>query len=380
FCEAIDACMASGQQALVLLPEISLTISLLQRFAARFGFMPTLWHSGLTPKQRRTRWWDIQQGTARLIVGARSALLLPYARLGLVVVDEEHDAGYKQDDSVLYQARDMAVARAHHEHIPIILSSATPSLEARHHARQKKYRHVVLPQRFGGAVLPDMALIDLRKEKLPAQSWLSVPARHEIAETHGRGEQSLIFINRRGYAPLTLCRACGARLQCPYCSAWLVQHKKNDRLQCHHCGHEKNLPPACHDCGAIDSWAHSGPGIERVAEECEKIFPHLRRCVISSDLVSAREMARLFADIAEHRVDIIIGTQLTTKGHHFPKLTTVVVVDADSGLTGADPRAGERSWQMLQFTNSVDFWQFQPFLSSGDKWHFNNNQHDKILI
>ncbi|MEE8535111.1 MAG: primosomal protein N', partial [Kiloniellales bacterium] len=251
--EAIAAALARGRQVLVLLPEIALSAQWLDRFRASFGVTPALWHSEMTPAQRRGAWRAVAFGKARVVIGARSALYLPLAELGLIVVDEEHDAAYKQEDGVIYHARDMAVVRARLGEIPIVLVSATPSLETVTNVGAGRYGRLRLPSRHGGATLPAVELVDLRRDRPPAieglgQSWLSPALRRGLAETLDAGEQALLFLNRRGYAPLTLCRACGHRMQCPHCTAWLVEHRLAGRLQCHHCGALAALPQSCPSC------------------------------------------------------------------------------------------------------------------------------------
>lgn len=346
--EAIAACLAAGRQALVLLPEIALTGQWLDRFAARFGVPPVEWHSEVPPGDRRRNWRAVATGAARVVVGARSALFLPYADLGLVVVDEEHDGAFKQEDGVVYHARDMAVLRGHLAEIPVVLASATPSLETVTNVQNGRYQALRLPDRHGGALLPDIRLIDLRVHRPERQRWLSPPLVQAMAETLAAGEQSLLFLNRRGYAPLTLCRACGHRMECPSCTAWLVEHRLAGRLQCHHCGFSTALPKQCPACGEIDTLAACGPGVERLAEEVAARFPAARVSVVASDtLTGPRAIEALVEQVARHELDILIGTQVVAKGHHFPLLTLVGVVDADLGLHGGDLRAGERTFQML---------------------------------
>lgn len=349
YCEAIADVLRAGKQALVLLPEIALTTAMLARFAARFGAVPTVWHSGLTVTQRRGAWWRIAHGTARLVVGARSALFLPYPRLGLIVVDEEHEATYKQDEGIIYQARDLAVTRARHGDFSAILASATPSLETTVNVRQGRYRLVKLPERYGGARLPTIHRIDMRAEKLPASRFISAPLLAAVRETLQAGEQAMLFVNRRGYAPLTLCRHCGHRLQCPHCSAWLVQHRQQPRLQCHHCGYHALVPERCPACHDIGHFAACGPGVERVAEEIGALLPEARCAVMSSDLLqNPAAITALLERMNAGEVDILVGTQIMAKGYHFPNLTLVGIVDADLGLSGGDPRACERCFQLLQ--------------------------------
>ncbi|WP_417316750.1 primosomal protein N' [Emcibacter sp.] len=344
-----EALLKPGNQILVLVPEIALTAQWLDRFRDRFGEEPVIWHSELTPAQRRRAWWGVIQGNVRVIVGARSALFLPFQNLSLIVVDEEHSPTFKQEDGVFYHGRDMAVVRAHQSDCPVILASATPSLETLVNAQNGKYDWLYLGERHGPAEMPDMQAIDMRKYPPASGEWLSDPLREALKQNLGRGEQSLLYLNRRGYAPLTLCRTCGHRIQCPHCSAWLVEHKKTGKLQCHHCGHWMGKPKHCPECESEDSLVACGPGVERVAEEVEKLFPEARLAVMASDELSTpAEIRETVASIVRHEVDIVIGTQIVTKGYHFPNLTLVGVVDADLGLSGGDMRAAERTWQQLE--------------------------------
>jgi len=346
--EAIAAALAEGRQVLVLLPEIALSPQWLQRFERRFGVRPAEWHSDLRSSERRTAWRAVAEGKARLVVGARSALFLPFPELGLIVVDEEHESAFKQEDGVVYQARDMAVVRGHLSGFPVLLVSATPSLETVQNVEAGRYRALHLPERHGGAALPRIEAVDLRKDKPPRQSWLSGTLRDALAETLAAGEQALLFLNRRGYAPLTLCRSCGHRLQCPNCSAWLVEHRYRGRLQCHHCGYAASLPPSCPACAAEQSFAACGPGVERLAEEVAALYPAARTALMTSDTVMGPLAAEAIVEaVARHEIDLLIGTQIVAKGHHFPMLTLVGVVDADLGLAGGDLRAAERTYQLL---------------------------------
>ena len=347
--EAVARTLARGRQVLIMLPEIALTSQFLSRFEARFGCAPVEWHSAQTGSERGRRWKAAASGEARVIVGARSALFLPYPHLGLIVIDEEHDGGFKQDDRVNYQARDMAVVRARLGDCPVVLASATPSIESHVNARTGKYRHLVLPGRFSGTELPEITAIDLRTEQPDKGRWLSPRLVDAMAETLARGQQSLLFLNRRGYAPLTLCRACGHRLECPQCTAWLVEHRFKNRLNCHHCGFSLPIPDKCQKCGEEGTMTACGPGVERVAEEVSERFPEARIALLSSDLIpSLTEMRQVIKQIESGDTDIIIGTQLVAKGHHFPNLNLVGIVDGDLGLAqGADPRAGERTFQLL---------------------------------
>jgi primosomal protein N' (replication factor Y) len=346
--EAIAQALEKGKQALVLMPEIALTSHFIARCEARFGAKPAEWHSGLTPAMRGRVWRAVAEDKAKLVVGARSALFLPFPDLGLIVVDEEHDQGYKQEDRVAYQARDMAVARGHLGNCPVVLSSATPSVESLVNVEQGRYRHVRLATRYKAAGLPAIQAIDMRKDPPERGHWLSPALIDGMAETLERGEQALLFLNRRGYAPVTLCRKCGFRFECPNCSAWLVEHRFRRRLECHHCGKFVPLPDECPNCGAEESLVACGPGIERIAEEVAALFPEARRVLLSSDLTpSVTDLRETLREIEEHEVDVIIGTQLVAKGHHFPGLALVGVVDADLGLAQGDPRAAERTFQLL---------------------------------
>jgi primosomal protein N' (replication factor Y) len=347
--EAIAECLRQDKQALVLLPEIALTEPFLKRFEARFGCAPVAWHSGLRSSQRRRAWRGIASGEARVTVGARSALFLPYAKLGLIVVDEAHEPSFKQEDGVQYHARDTAVMRALFEEIPVILSSATPAIESRHMVEIGRYREVGLPQRFAGASMPTIEAIDLTQDPPPRGRWLAPRLVEEMEANLASGEQSLLFLNRRGFAPLTLCRHCGHRFQCPNCTAWMVEHRLMHRLACHHCGHVMPPPKACPECGTEDSLVACGPGVERIADEVAELFPEARSAIVTSDTIwSPLKAAEFVGAMEAGAIDIVVGTQLVTKGYHFPNLTLVGVVDADLGLSGGDLRAAERSFQQIQ--------------------------------
>ncbi|MGA2996420.1 primosomal protein N' [Bradyrhizobium sp.] len=346
--EAIAETIRRGRQSLILMPEIALTGQFLDRFTRRFGVRPLEWHSELTPRTRQRNWAAIASGEAPVVVGARSALFMPYADLGLIVVDEEHDQAYKQDEGAHYHARDMAVVRAHIAKIPIVLASATPSVETEVNARKGRYQRILLPSRFGGQHMPHIEAIDLRREAPPRGRFIAPKLAEQVRLAVERREQALLFLNRRGYAPLTLCRACGHRFACTICDAWLVDHRFRQRLVCHHCGFSMPRPHACPNCAAEESLVAVGPGVERLQEEVASLFPDARSMVLSSDLITSVETMRSeLNEIAEGRVDIIIGTQLVAKGHHFPRLNLVGVVDADLGLSNGDPRAAERTWQLL---------------------------------
>ena len=346
--EAVAENIRKKRQTLILMPEIALTAQFLDRFSARFGVRPAEWHSQLSPRKRARTWAAVAANEVSVIVGARSALFLPYANLGLIIVDEEHDPAYKQEDGAHYHARDMAVVRGSIVKIPVVLASATPSVESEVNARRGRYKRIHLPERFGGQHMPMIEAIDMRREGPPRGRFISPRLAEAVVTSLERGEQALLFLNRRGYAPLTLCRACGFRLQCPHCDAWLVDHRFKRRLVCHHCGFSTPPPAQCPSCHASESFAAVGPGVERLEQEAAELFPGARVLVLSSDMVESIERLRAeLDDVAQGRFDIVIGTQLVAKGHHFPKLNLVGIVDADLGLGNGDPRAAERSFQLL---------------------------------
>lgn len=344
----VETLKEPGTQVLVLVPEIALTSQWLSRFEARFGVAPVVWHSGIGTAQRRRAWRAIANGEARVVVGARSALFLPFKRLAFITVDEEHDPSFKQEEGVMYHARDMAVVRAKLAGCPIVLASATPSLETLVNANDGKYEKLMLRERFGSAVLPDMKAVDMRSHAPAAGTWIAPPLQEAMQETLAAGEQVMLFLNRRGYAPLTLCRTCGHRVECPNCSAWLVEHRFRNELQCHQCGYHQPSLKECPTCKAEDSLVACGPGAERLFEEAASLFPEARITVMTSDtMTNPRQTAQMVEQIAAGAIDIVIGTQIVTKGYHFPNLTLVGVVDADLGLRGGDLRAGERTYQQL---------------------------------
>lgn len=346
--EAVAEAIRLGRQCLILLPEIALTQPFLQRFATRFGTRPVAWHSGLRQSERRRAWQAIANGNAVVVIGARSSLFLPYDNLGLIIVDEAHETSFKQEDGVRYNARDVAVMRGQMERFAVILASATPAIESHHMAEMGHYARLSLPARFGGATMPEIIPINLTETPPERGHWLAPPLVEALEETIARGEQSLLFLNRRGYAPLTLCRTCGHRFQCPNCSAWMVEHRLTHRLACHHCGHVMPPPDSCPECHEEDSLVACGPGVERIADEVAVRFPDARSIVVTSDTIWSPAKAAEFVDqVASNDVDIIIGTQLVTKGYHFPNLTLVGVIDADIGLEGGDLRAAERSFQQI---------------------------------
>jgi len=346
--EGIDETLKQGKQALVLMPEITLTSAWLQRFEQRFGAPPTLWHSGLTPKQRKENWSLIQQGKAQVIIGARSALFLPYPNLGFIVVDEEHDPSYKQESGVFYHGRDMAILRAKLGNFPIVLASATPSLETLYNIETKNFHHKKIMVRHGNASLPAITLIDMKKQHVPKGLFISPPLWKALRKTVEAQEQALLFLNRRGFAPIFLCQSCGEKETCENCDLTLVFHKKKGCLLCHHCGFSKNIPPTCGACGATDSFVSHGPGVERLQEELQQMEPTWRLQIMSSDTLSTPKKTKALLDAIENQeVDVIIGTQSMAKGHHFPNLTLVGVIDGDAARMALDIRGNERLYQLL---------------------------------
>jgi primosomal protein N' (replication factor Y) (superfamily II helicase) len=346
--DAVAEALRRGKQTLILLPEIALTVQFLDRFAERFGCRPAEWHSDLSQKERRRVFRAVMRGEARVVVGARSALFLPFSELGLIIVDEEHEQAYKQEDGVIYHARDMAVVRARIEQCAIVLASATPSLETYVNATAGRYRWLKLPRRHGEATMPEVRLIDLRESRPEPGKWISPPLEEALESTLGSGEQAMLFLNRRGYAPLTLCEACGHKMICRNCSAWLVEHRYQRHLACHHCGFEMPTPPKCPQCNAEKSLVACGPGVERVAEEFAAVFPDARWAIASSDTMHGpAETQAAIRAMAKREIDVLIGTQIVAKGHHFPELTLVGVIDADLGGSDGDLRSRERTFQLL---------------------------------
>jgi primosomal protein N' (replication factor Y) len=348
--EAIAEALTQERQILILLPEIALTVQFLDRFAARFGVRPAEWHSDLSQKERRRTWRAVMKGEARVVVGARSSLFLPFGELGLIIIDEEHEQAFKQQDGAIYHARDMAVVRARIEKCPLILASATPSLESFINAGAGRYSHLKLPARHGVAELPQVRIVDMRQTRDPDDEakWLSASLREALTQTLAAGEQAMLFLNRRGYAPLTLCEACGHKLTCPHCSTWLVEHRYRKRLACHQCGYEIAAPEICPGCQAQSTMIACGPGVERVAEEFAHYFPNARYAIASSDTMHGpAETQGAIRAMAKGEIDVLIGTQIVAKGHHFPQLTLVGVIDADLGGADGDLRARERTFQLL---------------------------------
>ena len=351
--EAVAEALALGKQVLVLVPEISLTSQWLRRFEVRFGVTPFIWHSEVGVKDKAKTWKAVTLNKAKVVVGARSALFLPFADLGIIVVDESHDHSFKQESLVTYQGRDMAVLRAHLEKIPVILSTATPDLETLVNVEEGKYDCVRLTKRFAKAVLPEIKIIDLKKDKPQKGPWgvsfLAPTLVEELSHNLQRGEQSMLFLNRRGYAPLLICRDCGHRIQCPHCTAWLAEHRITGELICHHCGFKMFTPKRCPECGSEDGLTACGPGVERIAEEVRNRFPQARTAILSSDITTNyKQISEVIHRTANKEVDILIGTQILAKGHNFPDLTLVGVVDADLGLLGTDLRSSEQTYQLLE--------------------------------
>ncbi|MDR2158154.1 MAG: primosomal protein N' [Holosporaceae bacterium] len=338
--------LRQGKQALILFPEIALTPQITRRIEKYFGFSPIVWNSDVTPKNRRSAWLNAISGTSCIVVGARSALFLPFNNLGIIVIDEEHDSSYKQEEGGFYNARDMAVVRGHLQKIPVVLSSATPCLESHINAQNGKYGYAFVENRFGSSQMPSIDLIDMRQKRF--RGFISPILLDEIKLTMARKEQCLIYLNRRGYSPVILCKYCGEKIACPNCSAWLVYHKGVDQLICHYCDHKIRIPEKCCSCQKENSYIPFGPGIERIFEELREKLPTARVEAVSSDTISsARNRDKLFNKIADNEVDIIVGTQILAKGHHFPNITLVGIVDGDLGLDGADLRASEKTYQLI---------------------------------
>lgn len=345
YLSAVQTALESDKQVLILLPEIALTTQFFHRFERRFGCSPLQWHSTISASQRRQTWQAILSGKGQVIVGARSALFLPFQNLGLIIVDEEHDGSFKQEEQVIYNGRDMAVLRAHLDKIPIVLASATPSLETLQNGIQGKYRSLILKHRHGGASLPTIRAIDMRQQP---RGWLSPPLILAMEETLARGEQVMLFLNRRGYAPLILCKGCGFRFTCLHCESALVEHRRTNALLCHHCGYTQPPPQECPDCHQKETLIPCGPGVERVFERVEKIFPNACAKIITSDEITCvAKLQELLRQINNHEINILIGTQILAKGHHFPLITLVGVIDADLGLKGGDLRCAEKTYQLL---------------------------------
>lgn len=348
YLEIISNELNKNNQCLVLLPEIVLSNYFIERFIERFNFLPAVWHSDISKKEKHKIWCKVFKKEIKVVIGARSALFLPFQNLSLIIVDEEHDSSYKQEDGVIYNARDMAVVRGKFSNSKVILGSATPSLESVYNVQIGKYNKIILSERYGVAKMPHITIVDMQKERLKSNQWLAQESIKAIRQALDKKEQVLLYINRRGYSPLTLCRVCGYRFSCDNCSSWLVNHKKTNTMLCHHCGHQEKIPDKCPQCSSEEEFAPCGPGVERLAAEAKSIFPNAKCEIIASDTINSSINAeKIFKNISNGYVDIIIGTQLIAKGHNFLNLTTVVAVDADLGLAGGDLRASERTFQIL---------------------------------
>mgnify|MGYP001163522232 FL=1 len=347
--EIIEKFLKEKKQILIMVPEISLTPQLETRFKKRFGIDVLLWHSKISKKNRQKIWHQCFNGDQVIVIGARSSLFLPFSNLGLIVVDEEHDSSYKQEENIRYQARDLAIVRSKIENNFILLASATPSLESINNVKIKKYDHVFLSKQFSGTPLPEISLINLNKEKLEKDKWISRSINEEISKCLNNKEQVLIFLNRRGYSPLTLCNSCGFRYECEQCSSWMVMHQNKKVFICHQCGIVKKVTLICPKCEEKDSIKFIGPGVERVAEELTLVFPDSKISIMSSDNVNTPNKIKKFIDdINNKEIDIIVATQIMAKGYDFPNLSLVGIVDADAGLFGGDPRAIEKTFNLLQ--------------------------------
>ena len=333
-------------QILILLPEIALTSQLLLRFEEQFGFAPALWHSKISKKDKREIFYGVVEGSVRVLIGARSALLLPFKNLQLIVVDEEHDTSFKQEDVFNFHARDMCIVKGGLENFPVILSSATPAVETYANATSGKFHHFILEQRFGQK--NEIELVDLRREKMQSNEFLSQKLRSEMALNLSKNKQTLLFLNRRGYAPVTLCKSCGKKYQCGDCDFHLVLHKSKQQLICHHCGHQEKSILECKFCGEKDALISVGVGVEKVEEEVRRLFPTARIALVTSDNVTNfDEVDKLVKQILNREIDVIIGTQMIAKGHDFPDLNLVGIIDADAMLYSSQLRALEKTYQIL---------------------------------
>ncbi len=347
--EIIEKFLEEKKQILIMVPEISLTPQLETRFKKRFGIDVLLWHSKISKKNRQKVWHQCYNGSQIIVIGARSSLFLPFSNLGLIVLDEEHDSSYKQEDNIRYQARDLAIVRSKIENNFILLASATPSLETINNVKINKYNHVYLSKQYSGTPLPEISLVNLNLDKIDKDKWISKKITNEISKCLENKEQVLIFLNRRGYSPLTLCNSCGFRHECDQCSSWMVLHQHRKVFLCHQCGTIKKLNFNCPKCGEQDSIKFIGPGVERVAEELTLLFPENKVCIMSSDNVNTPNKIKKFIDdINNKEIDIIVATQIMAKGYDFPNLSLVGIVDADAGLFGGDPRAIEKTFNLLQ--------------------------------
>jgi len=340
--------LQNGKQILIMLPEIALSEHIISRFIDRFGFNPVIWNSSVTKAQKKMILRGVLNNDVKVVIGARSSLFLPYNNLGLIIIDEEHDSSYKQDDGILYNARDVAILRGSISNVKVVLCSATPSIETMYNVNQGKYQLIELSNRYHKATLPNVQIVDMRKEKLSKNSYLSATLISSIHKNLLNKEQVLLFLNRRGYSPLVLCKLCGYRFNCKFCSSWLVLHKFTKKLECHHCGYQSKIHTSCPSCLDEDSLTLCGPGIEKIEEEAKFLFPNSKISIISKDYAQKPEKIRELLYKMEHsEVDILIGTQMITKGYHFPNLTLVCVVDADLGSVGGDLHSNEKNYQLL---------------------------------
>ncbi|HEX7840068.1 MAG TPA: primosomal protein N', partial [Kofleriaceae bacterium] len=347
YLRVIATALEAGRTALVLVPEISLTPQLAARFRARFGDLVAILHSGLSETARLGEWSRLRRGDARIAVGARSAVFAPLDGLGVIVVDEEHDGSFKQDEGVRYHARDVALVRAQRAGAVCVLGSATPSLESAAHAERGTYRKLTLTQRPTARPMPDVEIIDLRTYMPDGDAMLSAPLRAAIGQTLAAGDQTILFLNRRGFATFVLCRACGHAFRCPHCSVSLTYHRHSDRLACHYCGFAQRVPEACPGCGATGTIERKGLGTEKVADAVAAAFPAARVARLDRDVATGAKIEAVLARVARREVDVLVGTQMVTKGHDFPGVTLVGVLCADTGLNLPDFRASERTFQLL---------------------------------
>ena len=343
--EALKNIINKGFQGLILLPEIGLTSQFEKKFVEFFGFTPAIWHSGITKKKKEIIWSGIANGEIKVVIGARSSLFLPFKKLGLIIVDEEHDQSYKQDEGVTYNARDMAIARASFENIPINLITAVPSIETYENIKKGKYSISKLEKRYQNASLPNYEIINLNETKLEKQSWLSKKILDKVNFHLDKKDQVLFFLNRRGFSPHVLCNKCFNSYSCPNCSINLVYHKKKNNLLCHYCGYKSSLKRTCVKDGDCE-FIFSGPGVERISEEVKKYFPSKKIEIFSSDTMNKKSSSDKLEKIINNEVQILVGTQLISKGFHFPSLNCIVVVDIDLSLQGHDLRGAEKNLQL----------------------------------
>jgi primosomal protein N' (replication factor Y) len=344
--ERVKDLINKGFQALILLPEIALTNQFSRRFQEFFGAEPAIWHSGTTKKNKSIIWKGITEGKIKIVIGARSSLFLPFKNLGIIVVDEEHDVSYKQDEGVSYNARDMAITRASLENIPINLVTSIPSIETYNNIVNKKYHITKLEKRYREASLPNIEIINLHSEVLNKGSWIANKTISKVDQYLDKGDQVLFFLNRRGYAPFVICKKCGYKFECPNCAVNLNFHKKFNKLLCHYCGHKSSLSRVCKDNKKCDL-LFCGPGVERIFSELEKIYPNKKIEIFSSDTLKKNKITNtLLKKVEKKKIDILVGTQLLSKGFHFPKLNCIVVVDSDFSSHGYDLRSAEKNIQL----------------------------------